>query len=112
MNRMWALMATGLVAAIMSTAVSAAGDPDSGRQKSQPCQACHGETGQGVSPMIPKLAGQYQSYLVKTLKDYRDGKRANPAMSPFAASLSDQDIKDLAAWFSSQQGLEVLSAEN
>lgn len=88
----------------------AAGDPQAGQTKSQPCQACHGANGMSVDPMYPNLAGQYASYLQQALTDYRDGTRKNPIMSGFAAALSDQDIADLAAWFSSQQGLQVISS--
>ena len=109
MNRkLIALIASGLYALALTAPASAGGDAQAGRSKSAPCHACHGETGHGSGPIYPKLAGQYQSYLAKALQDYRDGTRDNLVMSPFAASLSDQDIDDLAAWFSSQQGLKVL----
>jgi len=88
------------------------GDAAAGPQKSQPCQACHGETGIAVDAnLYPTIAGQYESYLKKALQDYRDGSRANALMSAFATNLSDQDIEDLAAWFGSQAGLRDLSAD-
>jgi cytochrome c553 len=85
--------------------VLARGDAVAGKQKSATCTACHGETGHSIDPNYPALAGQYQDYLVKALSDYRSGKRTNVIMAGFAAQLSNQDIEDLAAWFSSQQGL-------
>lgn len=84
---------------------------EAGRDKSTPCQACHGDTGIAVDAMYPSLAGQHASYLAKALKDYRDGERVNPLMSGFAANLTDQDIADLSAWFASQAGLRDLSAD-
>lgn len=89
--------------------VLAKGHPSSGKEKSQVCQACHGLDGKSVDPTYPNLAGQYESYLVKALGDYRAGRRTNAVMAGFAANLSDQDIKDLAAWYASQEGLKDLS---
>lgn len=90
---------------VSTTGVMAAGDPESGKQKSQTCVSCHGETGMSVSPQYPHLAGQYQDYLVQALTDYRDGDRDNAIMKGFAAALTDEDIEDLAAYFASQEGL-------
>ena len=88
---------------------SAEGDPARGQEKSQVCHACHGNDGKSVDPNYPNLAGQYESYLVKALSDYRSGARQNAIMNGFAASLTNQDIEDLAAWYASQEGLEDLS---
>jgi cytochrome c553 len=73
------------------------------------CSACHGPDGKSVDPSYPNLAGQHESYLVKSLADYRAGRRVNAIMAPMAANLSDQDIEDLAAWYASQEGLKDLS---
>jgi cytochrome c553 len=88
----------------------AGGDIDAGKAKSAICAACHGADGNGVegnSPSpgfpIPILAGQYQDYLARALGDYKTGKRKNPIMAGFAATLSDQDRADLAAYFASQK---------
>ncbi len=80
-------------------------------EKSKLCEACHGATGKSVAPNYPNLAGQHVSYLVKALSDYRSGARTNPIMAGMVASLSKQDIEDLAAWFASQQGLQDLSGK-
>lgn len=98
-----------LLAVFVSGTVLAGGDPKAGEEKAQVCQACHGTDGMSVDPNYPNLAGQYQSYLVKALADYRAGARNNAIMQSFAASLSNQDIEDLAAWFASQKGLHDLS---
>jgi cytochrome c553 len=68
------------------------------------CAACHGVDGaKPVAPENPILAGQYADYLVKALRDYKSGKRANPIMKGMADPLSRKDIDDLAAWFASQK---------
>lgn len=79
---------------------AAAGDVKSGRQKAVQCQACHGLDGQSKLPDAPNLAGQNEIYLVKALKDYRGGMRKNEMMSLAAAGLKDEDIADLAAYYS------------
>jgi cytochrome c553 len=89
----------------LAGAAQARGNADAGKQKAaQICAACHGAEGnKPAAPENPILAGQHYDYLVQALKDYRSGKRNNPIMKGFAASLSRQDIEDLAAWFSSRQ---------
>ena len=77
----------------------------------QACAGCHGVDGKAIAPEYPNLGGQYESYLVKSLRDYRDGRRNNPIMSPMAANLTDQDIEDLAAWYASQKGLRDLKMD-
>jgi cytochrome c553 len=70
------------------------------------CATCHGEKGdQPNTPQTPKLAGQYADYLEHALLSYQKGSRENPMMSPMAKGLSKQDIRDLALYFSKQQGL-------
>ena len=79
-----------------------AADPAAGKEKSKTCAACHGETGATPIQDNPKLAGQYNDYLVRALSDYKSGKRKNPVMSSMVANLTRQDIADLAAYFASQ----------
>jgi cytochrome c553 len=64
------------------------------------CQTCHGLDGKAKLPEAPNLAGQSDVYLVKALKDYRSGARKNDMMSLVAPTLKDQDIDDLAAYYS------------
>jgi len=71
-----------------------------GRQKALACQACHGMDGKAKIPEAPNLAGQSDIYLVKALKDYRSGARKDAMMSLVAPALKDQDIDDLAAYYS------------
>ena len=87
----------------------AGGNAASGKEKAKVCEACHGLDGKSVDPSYPNLAGQHESYLNKALGDYRAGRRKNPVMAGFAGPLTDQDIKDLAAWYASQDGLKDLS---
>ncbi len=87
------------------TAVAADGDPELGRMKSEPCQACHGADGKGILPIYPVIAGQYVDYLIHALQQYRSGERNNAIMMPMAAGLSDDDIADLAAYYASLPGL-------
>jgi cytochrome c553 len=71
-------------------------------EKAQICAACHGNDGVGLTPDYPTISGQHRDYLTHTLHDYRTGKRQNPIMQGFAAQLSDEDIEELAAYFSQQ----------
>ena len=73
-------------------------------QKAQElCVACHGPEGVGITPLYPSLAGQHEDYLERVLKDYRDGGRKNPVMGGFVAQLTDEDIKELAEYYSQQR---------
>lgn len=66
------------------------------------CAACHTPDGNSVITLNPKLAGQHPEYLVKQLTEFKSGKRANAVMSGMASTLSDEDMKSLAAYFASQ----------
>src|SRR6056297_2213511 len=100
------------IMASSSLAHAAGGDYRRGLEKSQVCQSCHGRTGnESLQPSYPKLAGQHEDYLVHALESYRNGRRQNAVMAGFAGNLSDQDIADLAAWYSRQEGLRDLDVE-
>ena len=88
-----------------AAAPALAGDAAAGKEKSKTCVACHGPDGNSTAPDFPKIAGQHYDYLVKTLKDYKSGARKNAIMAPMAANLTQRDIEDLAAYYSSQKGL-------
>jgi cytochrome c553 len=98
------LVATlSLVVAIgCSTPALAAGSAEAGQAKSATCMACHGMDGNSPSPEWPNLAGQHESYIVGQLQAFKTGTRQNDLMSPMAMILSDEDMHDLAAYFSSQ----------
>ena len=82
---------------------AAAGDVHLGKTKAAVCAGCHGLDGNSTNPVWPKLAGQHATYLKKTLRDFRAGVRKDPLMSAMARPLSDADIENLAAYFSSQK---------
>lgn len=98
-----------LAAALLSCSLPAhaRGDYEAGKVKSARCAACHGFDGNSKLPTFPRLAGQYPDYIVHSLNAYKSGKRKNPIMVGQAAPLSETDIADLAAYFSSQNGLTV-----
>jgi len=84
---------------------SAKGDAAAGANKAKPCTACHGTDGNAnQDQQYPRLAGQYADYIARALHEYKNGERSNPIMKGMAAPLSDQDIDDIAAYFSSQPG--------
>ncbi|MDH3452285.1 MAG: cytochrome P460 family protein [Gammaproteobacteria bacterium] len=76
-------------------------DIDTGRGKARACTACHGANGVSISDDIPNLAGQRIGYLTTQLKAFREGTRKNPLMSAMAGQLTDADIDNVAAFFSS-----------
>ena len=94
-----------LLLSVGQVATASSGDPGKGKEKSATCQGCHGQAGVSPAPQFPNIAGQYETYLVHVLEQYRSGERKNPIMAGIAAPLSDQDIRDLAAWYSAQDGL-------
>jgi cytochrome c553 len=86
--------------AISSGAVMA-GDAAAGQAKSATCAGCHGANGISGNALWPNLAGQKEGYIVKAIKDFRDGNRKDPMMSAMAKGLTDDDAANLAAYFSS-----------
>jgi cytochrome c553 len=92
-----------------ATGPFAAGKVAGGEAKAALCTACHGPSGNSVNPEWPRLAGQSAVYIAEQLKLFRSGVRNNPIMKPLAASLSDQDIDDLAVYYQAQTptGLEA-----
>lgn len=103
MNSMkrYAIPFVAFSAFLFAAPVFAHGDAAKGKVTAKTCFACHGEQGQSIVPMYPKLAGQYADYIVQVLKEYKDGQRSNPIMKGFATPLSEQDMEDVAAYFSS-----------
>ena len=97
------LLAASLSGLLLVTAnvALAAGDAAAGKAKAGSCAGCHGAAGISANPMWPNLAGQKDAYLVKQMKAFRDGTRNDPMMSPMAKPLSDADIDNLAAYYSS-----------
>jgi cytochrome c553 len=95
-----ALLLVALAAA--SSSVVSAADVEAGRRKAAPCAACHGADGNATIPGTPSLAGQPAYFTHWQLLKYRDGRRQDAQMSPFAQNLSDADMADLAAFYAAQ----------
>lgn len=100
MKRAITLLSFGAILAFASSQLLATGNAENGKQKAATCFACHGTDGNAVDPQYPRLAGQYNLYLQRALHEYKDGQRDNPIMKGMVATLSDQDIEDVATYFS------------
>ena len=81
----------------------AGGNAEAGQGKAAVCGGCHGVDGNSMIPSFPKLAGQGELYLTKQLIDIRDGARSVPQMSGILTGRTDQDLADLAAYYSAQK---------
>lgn len=89
---------------LVSGSALASGDINAGKDKAVTCYACHGTDGNSTAPQYPRLAGQWENYLLQALTEYKSGKRSDPIMKGFASTLSKQDMEDLSAYFSSLPG--------
>jgi len=96
-------MLSAVIGLVSMQAAWAQGDAAAGQAKSALCASYHGAEGNSEISINPKLAGQNFNYIVKQLKDYKSGNRVNATMSAMVAALTDQDILDISAWYSSQQ---------
>lgn len=94
-------LSLAIAATVFMAAPSFAADVEAGKAKAAMCSACHGANGISAVPMYPNLAGQKAAYLEKQLKDFKSGARKDPVMAPMAMGLSDEDIKNISAYFSS-----------
>jgi len=88
----------------LSTGAALAQNVQRGAELAKPCAACHGDDGNSIAPTFPRIAGQYEDYLVHTLRSYRSGARKNAIMSSQIANLTDQDFRDLAAYYARMKG--------
>jgi cytochrome c553 len=96
------LLAAAVAALAVSEARAQEGSAEAGQAKSVTCAACHGADGNSITPIWPSLAGQHASYIARQLQAYKDRERADAGMQGFAATLSEQDMQDLGAYFASQ----------
>jgi len=99
------LLAGGLTGAAVGSEAPAkpSADPTAGEAKAGTiCVACHGPQGNSIVATWPKLAGQHPAYIYKELMDFKAGNRKNEQMSPMAAPLTEQEMRDLAAYYASQ----------
>ncbi|KLN63349.1 MULTISPECIES: c-type cytochrome [Vibrio] len=97
-----------ILSLLASCSVWAQGNIEAGKAKSQTCVACHGADGNSQLAMYPKIAGQHAKYIEKQLKEFKLGMTSNgkqgrmdPVMSGMAMPLSEEDMKDLAAYYAS-----------
>ena len=97
--------AAAAAAAPAANAALKPGDATAGQAKTAVCAACHGMDGNSADAQYPKLAGQQASYIERQLALFKSGKRANPIMLGFAAPLSEQDMRDIGAYFASKASL-------
>jgi cytochrome c553 len=104
--RIVAVAAVGLALGASASAW-AEGDAKAGVQKKQMCEGCHGIAGfRTAYPQVytaPKLGGQNPGYIVQALQGYKSGTRKHPSMTAIAGSLSEQDMADLAAYYSAEK---------
>lgn len=82
---------------------AAAADVTAGEKKAETCGGCHGAKGNSTNPQWPNLAAQQSTYIINQLNAFKKGERNNPVMQPMAANLSDEDIANLAAYYSTQK---------
>jgi len=98
------LLATSMLFAF--SGVAQAGNAEAGKEINSMCIGCHGIPGYKTAfpetYSVPKIGGQHVEYLIKALEGYRDGTRSHPSMTALAKTLSDQDIKDLAAYYANK----------
>jgi cytochrome c553 len=91
-------------AAVAAQTPAPAGDAAKGEEKTRMCEGCHGIEGWRTAYPevyhVPKLGGQHAAYIVQALHEYKNGERSHPSMRAIAASLTDQDIANLAAYYS------------
>jgi cytochrome c553 len=100
-----ALLATLMTALLAAAGAHAEGDAKAGQVKSIPCMGCHGIPGySNVYPTyhVPRVGGQHPEYIVAALKAYKAKERSHPTMQAQASSLSEEDMNDIAAFFSAQ----------
>ena len=96
-----------VLAAVVATTfypvASTAGDATVGQQKAATCLACHRAGNGTLDQNTPIVSGQYEDYIVQALRNYKSGARDNPIMNSFVASLSETDMKDIAAYYANME---------
>lgn len=105
------LLGAGVAAQEPAPAEALTGDAAAGKMLSGQCRTCHGSDGFAKIPIAPHIAGEPAGYLARQLTDFREGRREHEMMTVVAASLTDQQIADLAAWYSSHQVTAELTAD-
>jgi cytochrome c553 len=105
------VMTIGILWSVAVPAMGGTPDREAGHRKAEVCEPCHGANGNSPTPTIPSLAGQPPLYVYYQLIQFREERRKDPQMSPFAKNLSDADMQDLAAYFAAQTAVASGSGE-
>ena len=92
----------GLISLVAVNSVHAA-DIAAGEQKTALCMGCHGPNGNSMNVIWPRLAGQHASYILKQLQDFKSAKRTDPTMQGMVATLTDEDMVNIAAYYEAQK---------
>ena len=103
MNKNILAFVIALFLASSSYSVYAVGTANAGKTKAASCAGCHGEQGNSMMPMFPKIAGQHPKYVINQLLAFKEGTRKNATMAPMAMGLSNEDMADIAAFYAEQQ---------
>lgn len=102
MKKKLLVLSISLALIAVSGILHAEGSISAGKQKTAACAGCHGENGNSMMPMFPKLAGQHPGYLIKQLTAFKNGTRKDATMQSMVLSLSEQDFADIAAYYAEQ----------
>ena len=107
MKKRYGLLAiSAAMALLLSASAWAEGDPARGRARAQMCEGCHGiadyRTAYPEVYQVPRIGGQQAAYIIKTLQDYKTGARKHPTMRGIAATLTEQDMADLASYYAGE----------
>lgn len=107
-----AVAAPAVVPVVADTGPAKAGDPKAGQTKAGACAACHSLDGNATDPLYPKLAGQHEQYIWRQLKLFKSGERDNAIMLGMSAALTEQDMRDIGAYYGSQKVLAGVADES
>jgi cytochrome c553 len=102
-QRIVRFLRTAAILTALAPALGMAQDIEAGRKKAEACIPCHGANGNSTNPAFPILAGQTARYVYLQLKDFKEGRRTEPQMTPVLQNLSREDMFDLAAFFAAQK---------
>jgi cytochrome c553 len=97
------MVSAGLLCSL-AAAPAIAQDAQRGAKLAEPCAACHGADGNSTAPSFPRIGGQHEDYLLHSLRSYRTGARKNAIMTAQIANLTEQDFRDLAAYYARMKG--------
>jgi cytochrome c553 len=107
MNLLQQSLTVSFLLSIFFTLPVSAADATAGEQKAATCASCHGPQGNSSNAQWPNLAAQQSTYLANQLKAFKAGERINPMMQSMAANLTNDDIANLAAYFSTQKPVKA-----